>query len=78
MLICHAEIEGWGKPWYDIGIVGNLGLILYVITLLPGNPVTGRGGNIDITAIICESGQVSYIVITATILAKERHRIKSK
>jgi len=72
-------LKRWGKLWYYIGIVGNLGLIiLYVITLLPGNPVTGRGGNIDITATICESGQVAYIVITATILAKERHRIQSK
>jgi len=72
-------LKRWGKPWYYIGIVGNLGLIiLYVITLLPGNPVTGRGGNVDITATICESGQVAYIVITATILAKERHRIQSK
>ena len=72
-------LKRWGKLWYYIGIVGNLGLIiLYVITLLPGNPVTGRGGNIDITATICESGQVAYIVITATILAKERHGIQSK
>ena len=73
-------LKRWGTLWYYIGIVGNLGLIiLYVITLLPGNPVTGRGGNVDITATICESGQVAYIVITATILAKERHRnIKMK
>jgi len=72
-------LKRWGKPWYYIGIGGNLGfIILYVITLLPGNPVTGRGGNVDITAAICESAQVAYIVITATILAKERHKIKSK
>jgi len=38
-------LKRWGKPWYYIGIGGNLGfIILYVITLLPGNPVTGRGG----------------------------------
>jgi hypothetical protein len=72
-------LKRWGTLWYYIGIVGNLGLIiLYVITLLPGNPVTGRGGNVDITATICESGQVAYIVITATILAKEQDRIESK
>src|SRR5215469_1675518 len=34
----------WGRPWYYIGIAGNVGfIILYVITRLPGNPVTGRG-----------------------------------
>ena len=66
-------LKRWGKPWYYIGIGGNLGfIILCVITLLPGNPVTGRGGNVDITAAICESAQVAYIVITATILVRER------
>src|SRR5215469_8790882 len=66
-------IKRWGNPCYYIGIGGNLGfIILYVITLLPGNPVTGRGGNVDITAAICESAQVAYIVITATILVRER------
>src|SRR5215831_4160045 len=62
-------LKRWGKPWYYIGIGGNLGfIILYVITLLPGNPVTGRGGNVDITAAICESAQVAYIAI----LVRER------
>lgn len=66
-------LKRWGKLWYYIGIAGNVGfIILYVIALFPGNPLTGRGGNVDITAMICEIGQVTYIAITAVILAKER------
>jgi hypothetical protein len=65
-------LKRWGTPWYYIGIVGNAGfIILYVITLFPDNPITRRGGSVDITALICELGQVAYIVITAAILSKE-------
>lgn len=44
----------------------------YVITRFPGNPVNGRGGDVDATDMICELTQVAYIAITAVILAKER------
>jgi hypothetical protein len=39
---------------------------------LPGNPVNGRGGDIDAVDMICELAQVAYIAITAVILARER------
>jgi hypothetical protein len=66
-------IKRWGRLWYYIGIAGNVGfIILYVITRLPGNPVNGRGGDVDMVDMTCELAQVAYIVITAVILAKER------
>jgi hypothetical protein len=66
-------IKRWGRPWYYIGIAGNVGFILlYVITRFPGNPVNGRGGDVDALDMICEVAQVAYIAITAVILAKER------
>jgi len=66
-------IRRWGRIWYYIGIAGNIAfIILYVITRLPGNPVNGRGGNVDAIDMICELAQVAYIAITAVILAKER------
>jgi hypothetical protein len=66
-------IKRWGRPWYYIGIVANVGfIILYVITRFPGNPVTGRGGDVDAIDMVCELAQVAYIAITAVILAKER------
>jgi hypothetical protein len=66
-------IKRWGRIWYYIGIVGNIAfIILYVITRFPGNPVTGRGGDVDAVDMTCELAQVAYIAITAVILAKER------
>jgi hypothetical protein len=66
-------IKRWGKPWYYIGIVGNIAfIILYVVTRFPGNPINGRAGDVDIIDLTCELAQVAYIAITAVILAKER------
>jgi uncharacterized membrane protein HdeD (DUF308 family) len=66
-------IKRWGRIWYYIGIAGNVGfIILYVVTRFPGNPVNGRGGDVDAVDMICELAQVAYIAITAVILAKER------
>src|SRR5215469_4512369 len=66
-------IKRWGRPWYYIGIAGNVGfIILYVITRFPGNPVVGRGGDVAEIDMVCELAQVAYIVVTAVILAKER------
>jgi hypothetical protein len=39
-------IRRWGLPWYYVGIGGTIVLmILYVITRMPDNPITGRGGS---------------------------------
>jgi len=66
-------IKRWGRIWYYIGIAGNIAfIVLYVITRFPGNPVNGRGGDVDAIDMICELAQVAYIAITAVILAKER------
>jgi hypothetical protein len=66
-------IKKWGRIWYYVGIAGNVAfIILYVVTRFPGNPVNGRGGDIDAVDMICEVAQVAYIAITAVILLKER------
>ena len=66
-------IKRWGRIWYYIGIAGNIGfIILYVITRFPGNPVNGRGGDVDVVDMTCEIAQVAYIAVTAVILVKER------
>jgi len=46
-----------------------------MVTLLLDNPVTGRGGNVDIIAMRCELAQVAYIAITAVILAKRTIKV---
>lgn len=73
-------IRRWGRVWYYIGIAGNTAFILlYVITRLPGNPVNGRGGDVDMVDLTCEIAQVAFIAITSIIIAKEsRIRNKSK
>ena len=62
----------WGRAWYYIGIVGTIILIIiWVITRMPGNPITGRGGPISEMAIAVEIFQVAYVIITGIIIAKE-------
>ena len=57
-------IKRWGKPWYYIGIAGNIAfIVLFIIT------VHYIHGTINLT---CELAQAPYIIITAIILSKER------
>jgi hypothetical protein len=71
-------IRRWGRVWYYVGIAGNIAFILlYVITRFPGNPVNGRGGDVDVVDLTCEIAQVAFIAITSIIIAKEG-RIKNK
>jgi hypothetical protein len=64
-------IKRWGKIWYYIGIAGTIILIImWAMTRLPGNPITGRAGQINEMAIAIVL-QIAYIVITAIIIGKE-------
>jgi hypothetical protein len=71
-------VKRWGRIWYYIGIAGTIILIImWAITRMPGNPITGRGGPISEMAIAIEVFQVAYVIITAIIIAKEgRGRIE--
>jgi hypothetical protein len=65
-------LKRWGRTWYYIGIAGTIILIImWVMTRVPGNPITGRGGPISEMAVAIEVFQVAYIIITAIIIAKE-------
>jgi hypothetical protein len=66
-------IRQWGKVWYYVGIAGTLALIImWIITRIPDNPITGRGGPIGETAIVVEVFQVAFIVLSIIILIKDR------
>ena len=66
-------LKRWGRIWYFVGIGGTLILIImWVITRVPENPITGRGGPISEMAIVIEIFQIAYIIITAIIILKER------
>ena len=46
-------IRQWGKIWYSIGIAGTVVfMLLWVITRLPENPITGRAGPISVEGLI--------------------------
>jgi hypothetical protein len=65
----------WGRIWYVVGIAGTVILIgLWVVTRIPDNPITGRGGPISERAIAVEVFQIAYVAITAVIIATERIR----
>ena len=66
-------IRQWGKVWYYVGIAGTLVfIIMWIITRIPDNPITGRGGPIGETAIVVEVFQVAFIVLSIIILIKDR------
>ena len=67
-------LKRWGRKWYYVGIGGTIILvIIWAITRIPGNPITGRGGPIGEMAIAVEIFQIAYVVITIIILVKESH-----
>jgi hypothetical protein len=67
-------IKRWGEIWYLIGIAGTaimVGLTGYVIVSILYDPMTGRGGIIEM-AIATELFQLTYVVLTTIILHRER------
>jgi hypothetical protein len=73
-------IRRWGMPWYYVGIGGTIVLIiLFAITRMPGNPITGRGGPIMPMALAIEVLQVAFIGLSIAIIVYEmkRKRISS-
>jgi hypothetical protein len=65
-------LKRWGRIWYYIGIAGTIVLIImWAMTRIPGNPITGRGGPLSEMGIAIEVFQVAYIILTAIIIAKE-------
>jgi peptidoglycan/LPS O-acetylase OafA/YrhL len=74
-------IRRWGRIWYSVGIGGTLVFIaIWVITRVPGNPITGRGGMISEMGIAVEAVQLAFVGLTAAILVREsmRKRIDRK
>ncbi len=72
-------LKRWGRIWYYIGIAGTIILIImWAMTRIPGNPITGRGGPISEMAIAIEVFQIAYVVITAIIIAKETKRTRNE
>ena len=62
----------WGTAWYTIGIGGTAALMaIWIITRMPGNPITGRGGGVNEMAGAVEAMQGIFIGLAAAILVIE-------
>jgi hypothetical protein len=62
-------IRRWGKMWDLVGIAGTATfVVIWVITRIPDNPVTGRGGRIGETAVIIEALQIAFIILLGIIV----------
>jgi hypothetical protein len=65
-------IRRWGRPWYYVGIGGTAVLIiLFVITRMPDNPITGRASEINPMGIVIELLEAAFIGLTAAIIVRE-------
>lgn len=72
-------LKKWGKVWYSIGIAGTVTFVaIWVITRMPGNPITHRGGDVDPIDIITEAFQLAFIGLSFAILAIENRRVKKQ
>jgi hypothetical protein len=63
-------VKNWDKIWDYIGIVGTVAFtLIWIITRIPGNPITGRGGMIGDTAIAIEVFQIAFIILMGSLIA---------
>ena len=72
-------LKNWGKIWDYIGIVGTLAFVLiWVITRMPENPITGRAGMVGDMAIAIEVFQIAFIVLLGLLVAmKSKKQIEN-
>jgi peptidoglycan/LPS O-acetylase OafA/YrhL len=65
-------IRRWGRVWYGVGIGGTLVLIaIWIITRMPGNSITGRGGMVNEMGVAVETLQWTFVGLTAAIIVVE-------
>ena len=62
-------VRRWGRVWYGVGIGGTVVLIaIWIITRMPGNPITGRGSVVDEMGVAVETLQWAFVGWTTAIL----------
>jgi hypothetical protein len=65
-------IKSWGKTWDYIGIAGTTAFVLiWIITRLPDNPITGRAGRVGELAIVTEIFQIAFIILLGILIYKK-------
>ena len=62
-------VRRWGRVWYGVGLGGTVVFIaIWVITRIPDNFITGRGGRISDNGILTEVFQFAFVGIVIAIL----------
>ena len=68
-------IRKWGTLWYGIGLGGTIVFIaIWIITRIPDNFITGRGGRINENGILTEIFQFAFVAIVIVILVLEKRK----
>lgn len=66
-------VRKWGPVWYSVGLGGTMVFIMiWVITRIPDNFITGRGGRISDNGILIEFFQIAFVALVIAILVIER------
>ena len=69
-------IRNWDRVWDYIGIAGTIILILlFFITRMPGNPITGKGFPIGGSAIYLEVLQIAFVILLGFLAIKRSKTI---
>ena len=72
-------IRRWGPVWYSVGLGGTIVFIaIWVITRIPENFITGRGGRISDNGILTEIFQIAFVAIIISILVLEKRKMNNK
>ena len=72
-------IRNWGRIWDYVGIAGTaVFVVIWIVTRMPDNPITGRGGRIGETAIIVEVVQIAFIILLAVLSSKRKPKNTNK
>ena len=71
-------VRRWGTPWHATGMGGTaVFMALFLITRMPGNPITGRGGGANPMSIAVEVFEATFIGLAAAIIVYE-NRMKKR
>lgn len=66
-------VRKWGPIWYSVGLGGTIIFIMiWVITRIPENFITGRGGRISDNGLLTEVFQIAFVALVIAILVIER------
>jgi len=72
-------VRKWGPVWYSIGLGGTaIFILIWVITRIPDNFITGRGGRISDNGILTEVFQIAFVGMVIAILVLEKKRLSQK